>query len=107
MTKRRKRLLRYVGIPLAVLAVLAIAGWIEMLRIDAEAERFAETGKAALTLLGCCGSAAEKLDTAAFLESYAPDYASECEGDWAEQLRSSRDGVKVYEWSEVSPRPFT
>ena len=107
MTTRRKRLLRYLGIPLAVLAILALAAWIELARIDAAAEQFAETGKAALALLGCCGSAAEKLDVDAFLESYALDYTNDREGDWTEQLRSSRDGVKVYEWSDTSPRPFT
>jgi hypothetical protein len=107
MTKKRKRRLVGCAMPLALFAVVAVGAWIEVRSIDATAETFADTGKAALALLGGCGTAAGQLDAEAFADAYADDYANDREGDWVERLRSERDGVRVYEWSEERPRAFT
>ena len=51
MTKKRKRRLWYLAIFLGVLTGLGIGAKLYVNHIDAEAEKFAETGKAAIALL--------------------------------------------------------
>jgi hypothetical protein len=84
----------------------AVAAEVAMWRIDRNAERFAETGKAVIALLGDYGNAIARLDVSAAVECFAPDYASDSEGDWVERLRSDRDGIRVYEWRQENVRPF-
>jgi hypothetical protein len=107
MTARRKRRLLYLSVPLLLLAAAAVWAKVQMDAIDAEAERLAESGKSALALLGEYQAGVAALDVDRVLACYAPDYARDSEGDWAERLVSDRDGIQVYEWHQERPRPFT
>jgi hypothetical protein len=107
MTKKRKRRLKYLAIFLGALTALGIGVKLYVNHIDAEAEKFAETGKAAIALLGDFQAGAGKLDLNQVLACYDPDYANDREGYWLERLQSDRDGVRVYEWYLDAERPFT
>ena len=107
----RKR--RWVRIPVRImgffLVVALVAGvWakVEMDRIDREAERFADTGKETIALLGEYQTALAKLDVHRALDCFDPEYANDREGFWTEQLQSDRDGVRIYEWSLAEEKPF-
>ncbi|HZY89028.1 MAG TPA: VCBS repeat-containing protein [Gemmataceae bacterium] len=106
MTARRKRRLLYLSVPVLLLAAAAVWAKVQMDAIDAEAARLADTGKAALALLGEYQAGVSALDVDRVLACYAPDYASDSEGNWSERLVSDRDGIQVYEWHQESPRPF-
>ncbi|HEY1376030.1 MAG TPA: VCBS repeat-containing protein [Gemmataceae bacterium] len=105
--KKPRRWRRYAVAAALLVVGLAAAAEVEMWRIDQDAERFAETGKAVIGLLGDYGAAVGKLDVAAAVDCFASDYASDTEGDWGERLRSDRDGVRVYDWHQENVRPFT
>jgi hypothetical protein len=107
MTARRKRRLLYLSVPVLLLAAAAVWAKVQMDAIDAEATRLAESGKAALALLGDYQAGVGALDVDRVLACYAPDYAAGSGGDWAERLVSDRDGIQVYEWHLENPRPFT
>ena len=104
---RWRRWRKYLTVTGLIVVGLAVAAEVQMYRIDRAAERFAETGKALLALLGEYGTAVGKRDVAAAIETFAPDYASDTEGDWVETLRADRDGVRVYDWHQDNIRPFT
>jgi hypothetical protein len=106
MAKKRRRWLRYLIVPVLLLVTVAVAFEVEAGRIDAQAEAFAGTGKAIIDLLGRYQAAAGKLDLEGVLACYDPDYASDEEGYWVEELRSDRDGVRIYDWRLDGRRPF-
>jgi hypothetical protein len=107
MTKNRKRRLLYLGIPLLLVGGGALWAEIEVGRIDAASEAFAETGKASIDLLSLYQAAVGRLDVEGVVACYDPDYANDREGYWTERLLSDRDGVRVYEWGQEGERPFT
>jgi hypothetical protein len=107
MTKKRKRRLVYLAVFLGVLAAVSLGVKVEVDHIDAEAEKFAETGKAAIALLSDYQAAVASLDLDRVLACYDPAYANEREAYWVERLQSDRDGVRVYEWHLEGERPFT
>ena len=107
MTRKRKKIIVLYTSPILGLVVLAALVGSQVERIDAEAQLFAETGKGVLALFGEHSAGLAKGDLDLTLACYADGYASPQEGFWAERLRSERDGVEVYDWRSVDPRPFT
>src|SRR5947209_5455530 len=85
LKKKVRRRLLYLLIPLLLLNALAL--WLkhEVTRIDAEAEKFAETGKEVIGLLGDYQAAVGKLNLDGVLACYDANYASEREGFWIER----------------------
>jgi FG-GAP-like repeat len=107
MTKKRKRRLVYLAVFLFLTATAGLWAKLEIDHIDAEAEKFAATGQAAIALLGEYQAGMGRLDVGQVLACYDPAYANEREGYWQERLRSDRDGVRVYDWYLDGARPFT
>lgn len=105
MSKRQKRAIVYCS-PLAAIAVMLIWGKIYVGRVEADARLLAETGQSAIRLLGEYKSGIENLSVGGVLACYDDNYASDSDGMWVEQLRSEKDGVRVYEWALDSVRPF-
>src|SRR5262249_17508200 len=98
MTWKRKRRLYFLLVALVLLGLGVLAAKLKMDAIDAEAQEFAETGKAAIALFGEYQEAIAQLDLARLLACYDPAYASPDGGEWRERLASDRDGIQVYEW---------
>jgi hypothetical protein len=107
MTKKRKRRLVYLAFALALICAMGVWAKSWVYHVDAEAEEFADTGKAAIGLLGQYQEAVGKLELDKILACYDAGYANEQEGYWAERQRSDRDGVRVYDWYLDQERPFT
>ena len=107
MTLKRKRILYFLLLILLVLGPGALAAKLKMDAIDAQAQEFAETGKAAIALFGEYQEAIAQLDLSRLLTCYDPAYASPDGGEWRERLASDRDGIRVYEWYVENPRPFS
>src|SRR5262249_3240577 len=105
MSKRQKRAIVYCS-PLAAIAVMLIWGKIYVGRVEADARLLAETGQSAIRLLGEYKSGIENLSVGGGLACYDDNYASDSDGMGVEQLRSEKDGVRVYEWALDSVRPF-
>jgi hypothetical protein len=108
MSKRKKRLI-YLLTPFAVILLLALWGKIYTDRVEASAKLLAETGQAAIKLLGEYRAGVEKLDVAQVLACYDEKYASENEGYWAEEEdpKASRDGVRVFRWKLTDEKAFS
>src|SRR5215467_9855729 len=105
MSKRQKRIIVYCS-PLVIIAIILIWGKIYVGRVQANAHLLAETGQSAIKMLGEYKGGIEKLDADGVLVCYDDNYASDSDGMWVEQLRSEKDGVRVYEWALDSVRPF-
>ncbi|HEV3469712.1 MAG TPA: VCBS repeat-containing protein [Pyrinomonadaceae bacterium] len=105
MSKRRKRLI-FIAAPVAALLALAVVVKVKVDRLEAGARQLAQSGQAAQKVLGEYKSGVEKFDAGRVAAVYDDSYANEAEGDWAEELQSERDGVRVYEWEQTGVRPF-
>src|SRR5258707_12026605 len=101
MLKRRRRLIFYFA-PLLVIIVLCVSLGFEIRRIEASARLLAETGQAAIKMLNEYSAGINRFvitrNADKILDCYANNYVSDQEGRWAEELKSDRDGVQVYEW---------
>ena len=104
--KRRTRA-RRAALLLAAAAVGLVAyGGVKANRIERDAHRFAETGKAVLALLSehAAGLQAGELDR--ILPLYTADFTSPDDGAWRQDLREQRDGVAVYDWRVEAPETY-
>ena len=106
MSKKQKRMIYYFS-PLIVIGVILVWGKLYIDRVEANAHLLAETGQAAIKLLGEYKSGVEKLDVSKVVACYDENYLSEYEGFWVEQFKSERDGVRVYGWAYDEVRPFS
>src|SRR5215467_5592580 len=105
MSKRQKRIIVYCS-PLVIIAIILIWGKVYMGRVQANAHLLAETGQSAIKMLGEYKGGIEKLDVGGVMSCYDDNYSSDSDGMWVEQLRSEKDGVRVYEWGLDEARPF-
>lgn len=104
MSKRQKHLILYTA-PAVVLGLLIYARF-EISRLQDDAQRLSETGRAVMAVLGEAAAGLGELDGERVMACYADGYASPNQGSWAERLRSERDDVRVYDWHSEDPRPY-
>ncbi|MCP4660213.1 MAG: VCBS repeat-containing protein, partial [bacterium] len=52
------------------------------------------------------GSGFKELNAEHSMAAYDDGYESPSEGSWQVELRTERDGIRVYEWQSVDARPF-
>jgi hypothetical protein len=101
-SKYRKTLLY--GAPLA--ALLVLAGVLYVNRLQADARLLAQVGREHQQLLERYKKAIEQREIEQISACYDDLYASTNGGFWEEELRSERDGVRVYHWGLKETRPF-
>lgn len=103
--RRRGRRARWL-VPLALAAALVGWGAFQVRRVQERAEELATTGTAAIKLLNELGAGLKSHDPERIRWCYADTYHHPSQGSWRQELVSERDGVRVFEWHEVDPRPF-
>ena len=103
MSKRKRRILILIAVPLALLAGLLVYGKVQVDRLEADGLRLAETGKDAIQLLGEYAAGIKERDLDRVLACYDPAYDNGNEGTWVERLESEKDGVRLYRWASESP----
>ena len=97
MSKKQRKIILYLS-PLVLLLALFLAARVKIGQIEADAVRLAQTGRDSMNLMKehVGGLAAGDLDR--LLDCYTPDFRDVGAVAWREELRSERDGVKVYDW---------
>jgi hypothetical protein len=88
-------------------AALGAAGKVYLDRVEAGALRLASTGTSLNAFLKAYVDGLKARDVPALLRLYDEHYADGRDGPWEEQLRSERDGVRVYEWKAKVTGRFT
>jgi len=106
MSKRQRKIL-LTTTPLAVIFALVLAAAVKLDHLQRDAELLATTGKAAINLLKEVATGIQEGDPGRILAVYDPACESPGEGPWEPRLVSERDGVTVWDWEEVDPRPGT
>ena len=106
MSQRRRRWALYISLVAALVGVVLVGGKVQVDRLQAKAQRHAETGQAAIALLNKYKAGVEAFDIKRVLECYDDAYRNEAEGFWVQQLQAERDGVRTYEWQIEAQRPF-
>ncbi len=106
MSKKKKRLALYLAPVIGVFVIVVVGGVVVAKRVKASAQRFAQTGTAAIALLNQYGSGVAALDMASVLSSYDEAYMNENEGFWVQNLETERDGVRTYAWKLEARRTF-
>ena len=102
---KRKKLILYSS-PLVVLMAMLVLGKIQIDRFQHGAELLASTGTSAIQLLKEYGEGIREGDVDRILACYDDAYDSPNQGSWREELRSERDGIRVYDWRSDGPRRF-
>ncbi|MBT5874254.1 MAG: VCBS repeat-containing protein [Candidatus Latescibacteria bacterium] len=105
MSRKQKRILLYSS-PIALLIVAAILGTGYLNGIQSDANRLADTGKAAIDMFTAYKTGLEKSDIDGVLSHYSTDYSGENDGRWTERMQSDRDGVRVFEWGTQPSETF-
>jgi len=106
MSQRRRRWAVYISLVAALVGIVLVGGKVQMDRLQAKAQRHAETGQAAIALLNKYKAGVEAFDIKRVLECYDDAYRNEAEGFWVQQLQAERDGVRTHEWQIEAQRPF-
>ena len=107
MSKKRRRIIFYASL---LIVILGLVVWLklEINRVEASALLLAQTGQGAIKMLNEYRASVDQFvtskDASKILECYAANYFSDKEGQWTEQLKSDRDGVRVYEWEVNDPQ---
>ncbi len=105
MSKKHRQLFVYTSPIVGLVIVLLMVAKFQVDRLQSGAEQLAGTGRAAIQLFKEFATGIHDLDSERILATYAEDYESPSEGSWSEELRSDRDGIRVYDWRSEDPRP--
>ena len=105
MPKRPKTLILYSS-PVVLIGAVALFAMVEAGRLQSDAERLATTGQAAIQVLKEVAASLYDSDLDRALASYSEHYEDPEGGFWSEQLRSDRDGVRVYDWQVEDAQSF-
>lgn len=84
--------------------MLGIWAFFAAQKLERDAKAWAETGTAAIQLMKEVAAGLESGDLDRVMASYSEAYTAEDQGPWRRTLRSDRDGIQIYDWSEDGGR---
>ncbi len=102
---RSRKLIFYCS-PLAIALALTAWGGFQVQRLESGATELATSGTAAIKLLKEAAAGLQDNDLDRLMAVYAADYSNPYQAPWSEQLRSDRDGIRVYDWLRGEPRDY-
>ncbi|MEE8526206.1 MAG: VCBS repeat-containing protein, partial [Thermoanaerobaculia bacterium] len=106
MSKKHRQMIVYTSPVFGLVALVLVIAKIQVDRLQSGAEQLAATGRAAIQLSKEVAEGIRELDLERVLDCYAEGYDSPKEGSWSEELRSDRDGIRVYDWRSRNPRRY-
>ena len=102
---RLKKLL-LLSAPVWILAAgCLIWSYLQVKHLERGAAELAESGTAAIKLLKEVAAGLKDGDAGRLDACYVPSYATETQGAWRLDLRSDRDGIRIYDWSADAGDP--